>query len=56
MDEMQKLMQAMNELLSEYGVDRSGIDAAIELATDFGGTEYDKGWKDSEVFHHLPTD
>lgn len=56
MDELQKLRLAMVELLSEYGVDRAGIDAALDLAIEHGEREYQKGWKHAEVFHHLPTD
>lgn len=56
MDEMQKLRLALNELLSEYGVDRAGIDAAFDLATEHGEAEYEKGYDYAVVSNHIPTD
>lgn len=41
--EIQKLQRAMVDLLSEYGVDRAGIDAAIDVAIEYGEAEYAKG-------------
>lgn len=54
--DVQRLEQGMAELLSEYGVNRAGIDAAIDLATEYAETEYLRGWNDCEIFNHIPTD
>lgn len=46
----QRLSQKLNELLSEYGVDRAGVNAAIDLAAEYGETQYELGWKNAEEF------
>lgn len=42
--EIQKLQRAMIDLLSEYGIDRAGIDAAIDIAIEHGETDYQRGY------------
>ena len=44
-----ELTREMYELLSEYGVDRAGVDAAISLALDYGEREYEKGYDYAEA-------
>lgn len=45
-DDVTALNRKMIELLSEYGVDRSGIDAAVDIAIEYGEQQYQKGWND----------
>lgn len=53
MDPIVELTRKMAELLSEYGVDRSGIDSAVELALEYGEVRYDHGFSDAETFHGI---
>lgn len=45
--DLAKMKQEMVALLSEYGVDRAGIDSAIDLAIAYGENEYSNGWQDA---------
>lgn len=38
------LQRKMVDLLSEYGVDRAGIDAAIDIAIAYGESEHAQGF------------
>lgn len=42
-----KAHRAMVDLLSEYGVDRAGIDAAMDILIEHGEGEYAQGWNDA---------
>lgn len=51
MDKITELTRKMAELLSEYGVDRAGIDAAVELALEYGEEMHNNGWHLAEAHH-----
>lgn len=47
LSEYVRVHSAMADLLSEYGVDRAGIDAALDIALEHGERQYSVGWKDA---------